>query len=83
VPEWLDLNIIVPVSATVVVVCVGIVVVCVALACRKQRPMMNPGFYKMTENQLFSAARDPSELEVVFRDGILERHFQSRFLGIN
>ena len=43
VPEWLDLNIIVPVSATVVVVCVGILVVCVALSRRKQPPMMNPG----------------------------------------
>jgi hypothetical protein len=39
------------VSATVVVVCVGIVVVCVALACRKQRPMMNPGLNKMTKKK--------------------------------
>jgi hypothetical protein len=45
VPEWLDLNIIVPVSATVVVVCVGILVVCVALSRKKQPPMMNPGFF--------------------------------------
>ena len=43
-PEWIDLNIIVPVSATIIVVCVGILVVCVALSRRKTPPMMNPGF---------------------------------------
>ena len=43
VPEWLDLNIIVPVCATVVVICVGILVVCVAMSRRKPPPLMNPG----------------------------------------
>ena len=43
-PEWIDLNIIVPVSATIIVVCVGILVVCVALSRRKSPPLMNPGF---------------------------------------
>ena len=42
-PEWIDLNIIVPVSATIIVVCVGILVVCVAVSRRKTPPMMNPG----------------------------------------
>ena len=42
-PDWIDLNIIVPVSATIIVVCVGILVVCVALSRRKTPPMMNPG----------------------------------------
>ena len=42
-PEWIDLEVIVPVSATVVVVCVGILVVCVAVSRRKQPPLMDPG----------------------------------------
>ena len=46
-PEWIDLDIIVPVSATVIVVCVGILVVCVAVSRRKQQPLMNPGFQKL------------------------------------
>ena len=37
------MEVIVPVSATVVVVCVGILVVCVAVSRRKQPPLMNPG----------------------------------------
>ena len=45
-PDWIDLNIIVPVSATIIVVCVGILVVCVALSRRKQPPLMNPGLIK-------------------------------------
>merc|ERR1719336_3226624 len=44
-PEWIDLNIIVPVSATIIVVCVGILVVCVALSRRKTPPLMNPEEY--------------------------------------
>ena len=44
VPDWLDLNMIVPVSATVIVVCVGILVVCVAMSRRKAPPLMNPGY---------------------------------------
>ena len=43
-PSWLDLNIIVPVVATVIVICVGVLVVCVAVTRRKQhQPMMPPG----------------------------------------
>ncbi len=42
-PSWLDLDIIVPVVATVIVVCVGVLVVCVAITRRKQQPMMPPG----------------------------------------
>ena len=48
VPEWLDLNIIVPVCATVVVICVGILVVCVAMSRRKPPPLMNPGLLNKT-----------------------------------
>jgi len=44
-PSWLDLDIIVPVSATVIVVCVGILVVCVAMSRRKAPPLMNPEEY--------------------------------------
>ena len=47
-PEWIDLNIIVPVSATIIVVCVGILVVCVALSRRKTPPLMNPGLVSRT-----------------------------------
>ena len=43
-PEWFDLNIIVPVSMTVIVVCVGILVVCVAVSKRKTPALMNPGY---------------------------------------
>lgn len=42
-PSWVDLNIIVPVVATIIVICVGILVVCVALTRRKHQPMMPPG----------------------------------------
>ena len=41
-PAWLDLDIVVPVGATIVVLCVGVLVVCVALTRRKQ-PQMTPG----------------------------------------
>lgn len=34
VPDWVDLNIAVPICATIVVVVVGIVVICVALSRR-------------------------------------------------
>lgn len=46
VPEWLDLDVIVPVVATVVVICVGILVICVAVARRKQ-PQMTPGSWTL------------------------------------
>ncbi|XP_021929576.1 Down syndrome cell adhesion molecule-like protein Dscam2 isoform X2 [Zootermopsis nevadensis] len=38
VPEWLDLNIVVPIGATVVVIIVGVVVICVALSRRSRGP---------------------------------------------
>ena len=47
-PEWLDLNIIVPVVATIIVICVGIAVICVALTRRKNQPLMNPGLLFIT-----------------------------------
>lgn len=37
-PPWLDINIVVPVGATVVVIIVGIVVICVALSRRTRGP---------------------------------------------
>ena len=49
-PEWLDLDIIVPVTATVVVICVGVLVVCVALTRRKPPPpLMNPGLIRLAK----------------------------------
>jgi len=42
-PDWLDLDVIVPVVATVIVVCVGILVVCVAITRKRQPPLMPPG----------------------------------------
>jgi heme/copper-type cytochrome/quinol oxidase subunit 2 len=39
IPDWVDLNIAVPVAATVVVVVVGIVVICVALSRRAHGPL--------------------------------------------
>ena len=46
-PEWLDLNIIVPTIATVIVICVGIIIVCAVLVISKRRiPQMTPGFLK-------------------------------------
>ena len=41
-PTWLDLDIVVPVGATIVVLCVGVLVICVAITRRKQ-PQMTPG----------------------------------------
>jgi heme/copper-type cytochrome/quinol oxidase subunit 2 len=38
VPEWLDLNIVVPIGATVVVIIVGVIVICVALSRRSRGP---------------------------------------------
>ena len=55
-PEWIDLNIIVPVSATIIVVCVGILVVCVALSRRKSPPLMNPGLYWVMNRDSMDAA---------------------------
>lgn len=37
-PSWLDVNVVVPVGATVVVIIVGIVVICVALSRRTRGP---------------------------------------------
>lgn len=37
-PEWLDLNIIVPLAATVVVIIVGVIVICVAISRRSRGP---------------------------------------------
>lgn len=37
-PNWLDVNVVVPIGATVVVIIVGIVVVCVALSRRTRGP---------------------------------------------
>ena len=42
-PEWLDLNIIVPTIATVIVICVGIIIVCAVCVITKRRPQMTPG----------------------------------------
>lgn len=43
-PNWMDLDIIVPVVATIIVICVGIAVICVAVTRRKNnQPLMNPG----------------------------------------
>ena len=55
-PSWLDLDIIVPVVATVIVVCVGVLVVCVAIT-RRKRPMIPPGPH-------FCAAMRHSALEL-------------------
>jgi hypothetical protein len=38
VPDWLDLNVVVPLAATVVVIFVGIVVICVAISRRSRGP---------------------------------------------
>ncbi len=43
-PEWLDLNIIVPTIATVIVICVGIIIVCAVCVITKRRPQMTPGW---------------------------------------
>lgn len=37
-PSWLDVNVVVPVGATIVVIIVGIVVICVALSRRTRGP---------------------------------------------
>ena len=37
-PDWLDINVVVPVGATVIVIIVGIVVICVALSRRNGGP---------------------------------------------
>lgn len=38
IPGWVDLNVVVPVVATVVVILVGIIVICVAFARRSRGP---------------------------------------------
>lgn len=38
IPGWVDLNVVVPVGATVVVLLVGIIVICVAFARRNRGP---------------------------------------------
>ena len=48
-PTWLDLDIVVPVGATIVVICVGVLVVCVAITRRKQ-PQMTPGGFYLSES---------------------------------
>ena len=45
-PQWLDLNIIVPTIATVIVICVGIIIVCAVCVITKRRPHMTPGCQK-------------------------------------
>ena len=46
-PQWLDLNIIVPTIATVIVICVGIIIVCAVCVITKRRPQMTPGLQKV------------------------------------
>ena len=72
-PEWIDLNIIVPVSATIIVVCVGILVVCVALSRRKTPPLMNPGY---SHRKSFSNQRSFLVLLTVFIPSIAEEYAQ-------
>ena len=69
-PEWFDLNIIVPVSMTVIVVCVGILVVCVAVSKRKAPPMMNPG-YLNNEGKGSSRKRKGRKITKKLREGKL------------
>lgn len=38
IPDWVDLNVAVPVGATVVVIIVGILVICVAISRRSRGP---------------------------------------------
>jgi amino acid transporter len=38
IPKWLDLNVVVPMAATVVVIFVGIIVICVAVSRRSRGP---------------------------------------------
>lgn len=37
-PSWLDLNVVVPVGATVIVIIVGVIVICVAISRRARGP---------------------------------------------
>lgn len=41
IPEWLDLNVMVPLIATIIVVTVGILVICVAFTRRRGDDMRN------------------------------------------
>lgn len=38
IPDWMDLNIVVPVAATIVVLLVGMIVICVAISRRSRGP---------------------------------------------
>ena len=42
IPEWLNLEIVVPATATIIVICVGVLVICVAVT-RRKAPQMTPG----------------------------------------
>ncbi|XP_017784824.1 PREDICTED: Down syndrome cell adhesion molecule-like protein Dscam2 isoform X11 [Nicrophorus vespilloides] len=59
-PEWVDLNIAVPVAATVIVVAVGIIVICVAVSRRAHGPTQTRltsdcRFYDVVYNQSVNA----------------------------
>ncbi|XP_068899439.1 cell adhesion molecule Dscam1 isoform X33 [Tenebrio molitor] len=58
IPDWVDLNIAVPVAATVVVVVVGIVVICVALSRRAHGPLQTRlrSDYDVVYNQSVNAS---------------------------
>ncbi|XP_064216071.1 Down syndrome cell adhesion molecule isoform X8 [Tribolium castaneum] len=58
IPDWVDLNIAVPVAATVVVVVVGIVVICVALSRRANGPLQTRlrSDYDVVYNQSVNAS---------------------------
>lgn len=45
-PEWLNLEIVVPATATIIVICVGVLVICVAVT-RRKAPQMTPGRYNI------------------------------------
>ncbi|XP_031351172.1 Down syndrome cell adhesion molecule-like protein Dscam2 isoform X16 [Photinus pyralis] len=56
-PDWIDLNIVVPVVATVTVIFVGIIVICVALSRRSHGPQQTRlrGDYDVVYNQSVNA----------------------------
>ena len=69
-PEWLDLNIIVPTIATIIVICVGIIIVCAVCVITKRRPQMTPGLlYKVfvTYNYIIQRKRFERYFEFLMR----------------
>ena len=68
IPEWLNLEIVVPATATIIVICVGVLVICVAVT-RRKAPQMTPGrfFLEVSAFIHYSVNQNTNSLGFVFK----------------